>query len=50
MSGEAIQSVLFYNEAEAFVQSLRSFQIKDIGTDKWELQRGHVEKLNIQVL
>ena len=50
MSGEAVQSVLYYNEAESFVESLQKFQIKAIGSDKWELQRAHVEKLNIQAV
>ena len=47
---EAVQSVLYYTEAEAFVETLRTFQIKDIGSDKWETQREHVEKLNIQAV
>ena len=46
---EGIQSILCYNEAEAFVEGLRAHQIKDIGSDKWNMQRDHVDKLNIQV-
>ena len=50
MSGEAVKSVLYYNEAESFVENLKTLQIKDIGTEKWEAQRERVEKLNIQAV
>jgi len=45
-----VQQVLFYSEAEQFVQSLRCFKLSEIGSDQWERQREQVEKLNIQAV
>lgn len=44
-----VQQVLFFSEAEKFVEDLRCFKLSEIGSDQWERQREQVEKLNIQV-
>ena len=47
----ATQSDLYlsYFEAENLVQSLKEFEIKDVGSIKWLKQHEILEKLNIQV-
>lgn len=42
--------VLYASEAEAYVQSLETFDLTDIGSSKWLQQHEYVEKLNMQAL
>ncbi len=35
-------------EAESYINSLRTFDLVDIGTDPWMTQHERIEKLNIQ--
>lgn len=41
---------LFPSEAERYVEELRTFEIADIGSANWFLQRERVEKLSIQAV
>ncbi|XP_077862451.1 zinc finger MYND domain-containing protein 10-like [Saccoglossus kowalevskii] len=50
MAGEVASTVLLATEAEAYVQSLESFKIRDIGSERWMRQHEYLEKLNMQAL
>uniref|UniRef100_A0A8D3DA49 Zinc finger MYND domain-containing protein 10 n=1 Tax=Scophthalmus maximus TaxID=52904 RepID=A0A8D3DA49_SCOMX len=43
-------SVLLPAEAEAFVQSLGTFSLKEVGSTRWFRQHENIEKLNIQAI
>ncbi|XP_061688818.1 zinc finger MYND domain-containing protein 10 isoform X1 [Syngnathoides biaculeatus] len=43
-------SVLLPVEAEAFVESLEIFALKDVGSTGWFRQHEHIEKLNMQAI
>ncbi|CAG5136274.1 unnamed protein product, partial [Candidula unifasciata] len=51
MSGD-IQGahVLLSVEAEAYVEHLEEFDLKDIGSERWHQQHEHLEKLNMQAV
>ncbi|KAL8558833.1 hypothetical protein ACOMHN_031762 [Nucella lapillus] len=42
--------VLLPGEAEAFVEHLEIFDVKDIGSSRWSQQHERIEKLNIQAV
>lgn len=48
MSSEPASNVLLANEAEMYVQNLKPFALKDVGSHGWLKQHEYVEKLNIQ--
>ncbi len=41
-------NVLLANEAEMYVQNLKPFSVKEVGSQAWLKQHEYVEKLNIQ--
>nr|XP_033483488.1 zinc finger MYND domain-containing protein 10 isoform X2 [Epinephelus lanceolatus] len=43
-------SVILPVEAEAFVQSLETFSVKEVGSERWFRQHEHIEKLNMQAI
>lgn len=43
-------AVLLPPEAEGFVQSLKTFTLKDVGTAGWFKQHEYIEKLNMQAI
>ncbi|XP_077458764.1 zinc finger MYND domain-containing protein 10 [Stigmatopora argus] len=43
-------SVLLPVEAEAFVQSLETFSLQDVGSTRWFRQHERIEKLNMQAI
>ncbi|XP_068170900.1 zinc finger MYND domain-containing protein 10 [Antennarius striatus] len=43
-------SVILPVEAEAFIQSLETFSLKDLGSAKWLRQHEYIEKLNMQAI
>ncbi|XP_034963950.1 zinc finger MYND domain-containing protein 10 isoform X1 [Zootoca vivipara] len=47
---EALPTVLLPGEAEALVESLKNFQLRDIGNYGWIRQHEHIEKLNMQAI
>ncbi|XP_053148816.1 zinc finger MYND domain-containing protein 10 isoform X2 [Hemicordylus capensis] len=47
---ESFPTVLLPGEAEALVQTLKVFQLKDIGDHGWLRQHEYVEKLNMQAI
>ncbi|CAI8000766.1 Zinc finger MYND domain-containing protein 10 [Geodia barretti] len=47
-SSAAARERLLPSEAEAFVSELRTFQVKQIGSDKWMTQRERLERLHLQ--
>ncbi|XP_046542958.1 LOW QUALITY PROTEIN: zinc finger MYND domain-containing protein 10-like [Haliotis rubra] len=49
MSGETTQ-VLLAVEAEAYVEALEQFDVKDIGSPSWSRQHEYLEKLNMQAV
>ncbi|XP_071960477.1 zinc finger MYND domain-containing protein 10-like [Antedon mediterranea] len=49
MAQQGSQVVLLV-EAEAYIESLQQFKIKDIGNLRWMKQHNHLEKLNMQAV
>nr|CAB3267960.1 zinc finger MYND domain-containing protein 10-like [Phallusia mammillata] len=47
---EEQQQVLMSVEAEALIEALEVFPIKNIGSPKWQKQHEYIEKLNMQAL
>ncbi|XP_062977165.1 zinc finger MYND domain-containing protein 10 [Elgaria multicarinata webbii] len=47
---ELLPTVLLPGEAEALVESLRNFQLRDIGDYGWIRQHEYIEKLNMQAV
>ncbi|KAG8128338.1 hypothetical protein E2320_015190 [Naja naja] len=45
-----LPEVLLLGEAENFVESLRSFQLQDVGSHEWLRQQEMIEKLNMQAI
>ncbi|XP_031702332.1 zinc finger MYND domain-containing protein 10 [Anarrhichthys ocellatus] len=43
-------SVILPVEAEGFVQSLETFSLKEVGSERWFRQHAHIEKLNMQAI
>ncbi|KAF3856193.1 hypothetical protein F7725_016916 [Dissostichus mawsoni] len=43
-------SVILPIEAEAFVKSLETFSLKEVGSERWFRQHEHIEKLNMQAI
>ncbi|KAK5912632.1 hypothetical protein CesoFtcFv8_002485 [Champsocephalus esox] len=43
-------SVVLPIEAEAFVKSLETFSLKEVGSERWFRQHEHIEKLNMQAI
>ncbi|XP_071351391.1 zinc finger MYND domain-containing protein 10 isoform X1 [Trachinotus anak] len=43
-------SVILPVEAEAFVQSLETFSLKEVGSTRWFRQHEYIEKLNMQAI
>ncbi|KAM8917091.1 zinc finger MYND domain-containing protein 10 [Spinachia spinachia] len=42
--------VLVPVEAEAFIQGLETFPLKEVGSERWFSQHTHIEKLNMQAI
>nr|XP_054751813.1 zinc finger MYND domain-containing protein 10-like [Lytechinus pictus] len=49
-SNDPSRQVLLSVEAEAYVESLESFRVQDIGSSKWMKQHEYLEKLNMQAV
>ena len=49
-SNKFLENVLFPNEAEMMVESLKPMTLEEIGTRPWFQQHEHIEKLNIQAI
>uniref|UniRef100_A0A6J0T7T4 Zinc finger MYND domain-containing protein 10 n=1 Tax=Pogona vitticeps TaxID=103695 RepID=A0A6J0T7T4_9SAUR len=47
---EAFPVVLMPGEVEALVESLKNFQLRDIGDHGWQRQHEYIEKLNMQAI
>ena len=45
-----METIIFPGEAEAFSESLETFEIESIGSKPWLLQHERVEKLNQQAV
>ncbi|XP_026581183.1 zinc finger MYND domain-containing protein 10 [Pseudonaja textilis] len=45
-----LPEVLLRGETENFVESLRSFQLRDVGSHEWLRQQEMIEKLNMQAI
>ncbi|XP_028263009.1 zinc finger MYND domain-containing protein 10 [Parambassis ranga] len=43
-------AVIFPVEAEGFVQSLETFSLKEVGSERWFKQHEYIEKLNMQAI
>uniref|UniRef100_G3N8N2 Zinc finger MYND domain-containing protein 10 n=1 Tax=Gasterosteus aculeatus aculeatus TaxID=481459 RepID=G3N8N2_GASAC len=43
-------SVILPVEAEGFIQSLETFPLKEVGSERWFRQHTHIEKLNMQAI
>ncbi|XP_068451382.1 zinc finger MYND domain-containing protein 10 [Clinocottus analis] len=43
-------SVILPVEAEGFVQSLETFSLKEVGSERWFRQHAYIEKLNMQAI
>merc|ERR1712179_564716 len=41
---------LLPTEAEAYIEALDTFQLKDIGSQKWSQQHEYIEKINMQAV
>ncbi|KAI6652304.1 Zinc finger MYND domain-containing protein 10-like [Oopsacas minuta] len=49
-ANKLLENVLFPNEAEVMVESLKMTSLEEIGTRPWFQQHEHIEKLNIQAI